>query len=368
MSGTSMDGVDAVACDIRITKKLPRIRILASAKMAYSTSLKNRLISLSASSNSLGEVCELNVAVAEVFAKSAIKVMAHPELKGRKVKIIGSHGQTIWHAPKAHATLQIGDGAVIAAKTGASVWSDFRSADMANDGEGAPLAPIVHSPLFGDKRRNISVVNIGGIANITHIPAGATDLSKLIAYDTGPGNMLIDLAVNRMRKGMYDRGGRIAASGTVDEKLLKRFLAHPYFKRRSPKSTGRETFGESFIKWAGLSKSRLNASVVATFTELTARTIAGEITKLEKSGKSTDRLVICGGGAKNRYLLKRIESILPKTMEVVRSDQLGVPCQLVEGSLIALLAFYADNGVRLDLSSITGAKNRSVLLGRLTPV
>ncbi len=368
MSGTSLDGVDAVICDIRRSSKgvlQPTIKIKSHCSATYPRNLQERLLSTGSGDTDTQKLCELNMEVGRVFAKCALKAIQNVD--GR-VACIGSHGQTVWHQPDKGATLQIGAPSVIAAATGVKTWSDFRSADMAIGGEGAPLAPIVHLPLFGHKMLNVAVVNIGGIANITHIPAGAVDLQSLMAYDTGPGCMLIDTLVREFGKGNFDRNGAIAAKGVVDARLLDKCLRHPYFKKRAPKSTGREMFGDSFLQWVNIHAGKADDSdIIATVTELTAATIVNEIKKMEKAGKPTDRLVICGGGAKNHHLLQRIKALCGAEMEVVTSDGLGVPCKLVEPVLIALLAWFAENGIRQNLSSITGSKG-SILMGALTPV
>lgn len=365
MSGTSMDGVDTVACDIRTKSGAPSIKIVEREKIRYPRALKERLLLLCGERGSADDVCDLNVRVGEVFAKAALKALASPALSGRRVSAIGSHGQTVRHMPVAGATLQIGDGAVIAQRTGVKTWSDFRMADMARGGQGAPLAPVIHLPLFGDRRRDVTVINIGGIANITHIPAGAKDLSSVRAFDTGPGNMLIDIAARRAGLGPYDRGGGGAAAGKVNETLVKRMLSHPYFRRRPPKSTGREEFGEAFLRWAGLEKKKLkNKNALATLTELSTVTIAREVRRLNRDG---GRAIICGGGAKNGYLVNRIKSLAGDGIDVAISDKYGVPADAVEGALMALLAFYAEKGTRLDLSAITGAKGKGPL-GKLSPV
>ncbi|VAX20274.1 Anhydro-N-acetylmuramic acid kinase [hydrothermal vent metagenome] len=363
MSGTSMDGIDAALCDITMARGAPRIRLVSSARFSYPKKLRSRLFSLLSGEGSVAEVCQLNVAIGEAFSRAALKGMGQ-----KRIELIGSSGQTIFHSPKTGSTLQIGSPAVIADRTGVPVWSDFRSADMAGGGEGAPLAPVVHLPLFVEQRINVSALNIGGIANITHIPAGAKTLSQLVAYDTGPGNMLIDLATTRMGEGLFDRGGHIARMGKVKERLLDKLLGHRFFKKKTPKSTGREQFGEAFIRWAGIDgRRKWDENMVATFTELTARTVTNEIKKLAKANRPTDRLVICGGGAKNGFLVERITELSGEAIDVVTSDKLGAPCDVIEAMLIALLAFFADSGITQDLRSITGSKNSNAPLGSYTP-
>jgi len=246
------------------------------------------------------------------------------------------------------------------------VWSDFRRADMAAGGQGAPLAPVAHLPLFGHTRENRVVVNIGGIANLTHIPAGARSLDQLIAYDTGPGAMLIDMVAQMGAGAPFDTDGRLAAGGQVDNVLLQKAAGHPYFKKKPPKSTGRETFGKAFIQWlypkGGV---RWDAGLCATMTELTAVSVGREIGRLRRSGKPVDRVIACGGGAKNRFLMERLAAhCAPVAVDTSRRH--GIDPMQVETALMAILAYHASRGQALDLSSITGAQ-RPVMLGVFTP-
>ena len=370
MSGTSMDGVDAAVCEVTARKgSHPAISFIAHAKAPYPPSLKRRLMEVSGANGSAQEICALDPAVGEVFAKAGVKAIALAEKRGYKVEVIGSHGQTVRHLPKDRATLQIGSPSVIAHRTGVAVWSGFRNADMARGGQGAPLAPIVHLPLFGDPDKDVTVVNVGGIANITFIPAGARSLTQAVAYDTGPGNMLMDYAMRKAGLGTYDRAGRVAAGGKINPKLLTRFLSHPYFTRRPPKSSGREDFGgDVFFRRAG-TPVKWDANLVATVTELTAITIANEIKRAASGSHKPLRVVVCGGGAKNLFALTRLWNHLQNAVndvELGSSSAFGFPPEYVEGALMALLAHYAKTGVRLDLSSITGASNPAIL-GSLTP-
>jgi anhydro-N-acetylmuramic acid kinase len=370
MSGTSMDGVDAVVCEVTARKKShPAISFIAHAKVSYPPNLKRRLMAVSGANGLAQEICALDPAVGEVFAKAGAKAIALAEKRGFKVEVIGSHGQTVRHLPKERSTLQIGSPSVISTRTGVALWSGFRNADMARGGQGAPLAPIVHLPLFGDQEKDVAVVNIGGIANITFIPAGARSLTQVIAYDTGPGNMLMDYAMGKAGLGNYDRAGRVAAKGKINPKLLSMFLAHPYFTRKPPKSTGREDFGgDVFFSQAG-TRIKWDADIVSTVTELTAITVANEIKRTADGSRKPLRVVICGGGAKNLFLLSRLWDHLQNAaddVELGSSSAFGFPPEYVEGALMALLAYYAMTKTRLDLSSITGASSPAVL-GSFTP-
>jgi len=356
MSGTSLDGVDGVACRITGEGTTPRITPLAHIARRYPPLLQKRLLRVASGNAVPEEVIALHKEVGRFFG-----AMAETLQKKTGATLIGSHGQTISHLPRKKTTLQIGDACIIATKAGLPVWSDFRVADIRRGGEGAPLAPIIHLPLFASRTKNVAVLNLGGVANITFIPKGRPSLADVIAFDTVPANMLIDMAVQNMGEGEYDQGGEMAAHGVVDAKLLALFLRHPYFRRRSPKSTGREEFGVSFIDWARGKGARVrwNKNLVATLTELTARSVAHEVTRQG----AVDRLVICGGGAKNDHLVKRIASYLGAT-KTMTSDTLGIPCQWVEAMLMALMAWQGEKGTRLDLSRITGARPGAIIHGQ----
>ena len=365
MSGTSADGVDAAAFDIRKNRGGLSVRPLVSLKTAYDEELAEELIEFWPMAP-IDHVMDLDYAVGEVFGKAARKLMKRMGLKGLKPTLIGSHGQTILHAPEQGATLQIGSGSVIASMTGMDVWSDFRRADMVAGGQGAPLAPIAHLPLFGSSKKSTCVVNIGGIANLTHIPANAGSLGELIAYDIGPGNMLIDIAARKITGKPFDHNGRLATEGVVNNFILRRAMYHPYFHQPPPKSTGRETFGQAFLEWL-FPKGRIpwSADFCATMTELTAATIGFEIDRLAQAGRPTDRVILCGGGARNGYLVERIGQLC-SPVQVVTSDKAGIDPMLVETALIAILAYHASRGEALDLSSITGS-SKPVKLGVFTP-
>jgi len=365
MSGTSADGVDAAAFDIRRKKKGVSIKPIAASMTAYSPGIAEALTEFWPMAP-VDYVMKLDVIVGLIFARAAKKLMRRLGLEGIRPALIGSHGQTVRHLPREKSTLQIGSAAHIAAITGVDVWSDFRRADMAAGGQGAPLAPVAHLPLFGHPRENRTVVNIGGIANITHIPAGAGSLRELIAYDTGPGNMLIDLVAKNVTGQPIDRNGRLAAGGKVNSFVLRRAMYHPYFQMRPPKSTGRETFGQAFLdELFPRGKITWSADLCATMTELTAASVEWEINQLSSAGRPTDKVIVCGGGALNGYLMERIARLC-FPVKVVSSAEEGIDPMLVETALVALLAYHASRGEALDLSSITGSK-RPVKLGVFTP-
>ncbi|HJM82293.1 MAG TPA: anhydro-N-acetylmuramic acid kinase [Nitrospinota bacterium] len=366
MSGTSLDGIDVAAYKVTSKSCTPKIKFMASVQFPYSNKLRSRILNFIDGNGGAEEASTLDTYIAQAYCKAVKKLLKTSELKGVQVEAMGMHGQTVWHKPEIGHTLQLGNAALLSQNLVIDVWHDFRSADIAAGGQGAPLAPIVHHLLFTDKRKNVSVINLGGIANLTYIPKGAQCLSDLMAYDTGPGVMLIDMAAMAMGIGAFDKNGRESANHEIDPTLLSRLLSHPYFKKKPPKSTGREEFGKAFIKWSKTSSNRLSkGTTLATFTKLTSTTIANEIRRLKKQGKKTDRLVVCGGGANNCRLVSLLGETLP-TVEVVTSDTFGIGTRNVETALMALLTWCATRRKSLDLLTITGSKS-PVMLGKLSP-
>ena len=255
MSGTSADGVDAALVDIQSGGGRPTVRLLAFETFPYPTGLRERLLA-TASAGNTADVCHLNAYLGELFADAAVEIARRAGLSLTAVDLIGSHGQTIHHlpAPKAEgthrvrSTLQIGAPAVIAERTGVTTIADFRPRDMAAGGEGAPLTPLVHHVLFAHPTRGRAILNLGGIANVTVLPAGA-DAAAVTGFDTGPANVLLDEFVRTTGLAAcgYDAGGRLAAAGAPVPDLLAELLQHPFVRRTPPKSTGRETFGPAFV-------------------------------------------------------------------------------------------------------------------------
>ncbi|MDP6958579.1 MAG: anhydro-N-acetylmuramic acid kinase, partial [Planctomycetota bacterium] len=287
------------------------------------------------------EISSANFWLGGEFAKTAAKV------KGR-FDLIGSHGQTIWHDP-GRSTLQIGEPAIIAEKTGITVVADFRPADIALGGEGAPLVPHFDRAFFGKSRKR-ALLNIGGIANVTFPSTG-------LAFDTGPGNCLIDDAVRRMGKGFYDKNGKMARTGLVDRALLKKWKAHPYFRKKAPKSTGRELFS---AEWVG---KKPDAGTVATLTLLTAETIARGIENHAPEGLEV--VVVSGGGVYNRTLMELLEALLWPV--AVRSSQMyGLDPMAKEAAAFALLAYTSISGKKGNVPASTGA-GRAAVLGKIVP-
>ncbi|NQT54457.1 anhydro-N-acetylmuramic acid kinase, partial [bacterium] len=256
MSGTSCDGIDAALVAVRGHGLHTRVRLVAFETVPYPASVRRLIAQVSdAATGTVDLVCRANVLLGELFAEAATAVAAQAGVDLRRVSLIGSHGQTIHHLPKARmlggrrvaATLQIGEPSVIAERTGVTTVADFRPRDMACGGQGAPLVPYVDYLLFRHRSRGRLLLNIGGIANVTYLPPACRP-TDVLAFDTGPGNMVVDALVARLTRGRerFDRGGQRAARGTLDAGLLKRLLRHSFLRQRPPKSTGREMFGAAF--------------------------------------------------------------------------------------------------------------------------
>jgi len=374
MSGTSADGVDAALVDVRGTSHDLKITLKAYRTFPFPTAFRERLLQ-AMTGGTVEDVCHLNGALGEWFARAALKVLKAAGVSPRRVALIGSHGQTVHHLPKprrepvigpVRSTLQLGAPAIIAERTGITTVADFRSRDVAAGGEGAPLTPYLHYQLFRHPSRARAVVNFGGISNLTYLPAGGS-LQSVRAFDTGPGNMVVDGVVRSVTGGryQYDRSGRLARAGKVDEGLLRRLLQHPFLRRRPPKSTGREEFGERFIdrvvllgRLAGLS----DADLVATATAFTARTIADAQKFLPRP---VEEVVISGGGARNLTLVSMLRDEIGTPVRPV--EALGWDGRALEAVAFAVFAYQHVRGVPCNLPQVTGAK-RAVVLGTITPI
>ncbi len=372
MSGTSADGVDAAVVDIDRGK----VRLLAFEMFPYPATLRRQILKLcQPESARLNEICHYNVVLGEVFADAVVKLCSKKDISLNSIDLIGSHGQTIYHNPRGkrygrvtiRSTLQIGEPSVIAQRTGITTIADFRPRDMAAGGEGAPLVPYADYILYGHKRLNRAVQNIGGIANVTFLPSGC-EQDDIIAFDTGPGNMVIDGIVRLLSEGKrhYDRGGKMAARGTVDKTLLNEMLRHPFLRRRPPKSTGREEFGMFFAEQIfrrGIKKGLAHADIVATVTVFTARTIAQAYRKFLPV--IPDEMILCGGGAHNRTLVEMLHSELPE-VKMLSTDDFGMSVDAKEAVSFAILAWATIKGLTNNVPGATGAE-QPVVLGKIVP-
>ena len=378
MSGTSADGIDAALVEIGPGRALPRLRLLHYMVFPFPRGFRERILrAADEHPEAGGELCHLNAYLGELFAKAAASLARRAGVRMREVALIGSHGQTIMHLPRPRAdgnfsvrsTLQIGEPSVIAERTGVTTVADFRPRDLAAGGEGAPLTPYLHALLFRHPRRDRIVLNLGGIANLTFLPKGR-GLQGIPAFDTGPGNVLIDGIMARLTGGALrsDLGGQVAASGQVEPRLLRRLMDHPYLMRRAPKSTGRETFGPALIDALlrrGADRLIAEEDLVATVTAFTAKSVALHVRRDLPRAATSAELILCGGGAENSTLVKRLQEALP-TCRLLTADEAGFPGRAIEASAFALLAYLTAQGMPGNLPPITGAARR-VVLGKIVP-
>ena len=373
MSGTSADGLDTAIVDFS-PSGTPNL--VAFATYPYTHSVRCRILDLAhAKTVELDELTRMDFLLGELFADAVIALAGDAGVPLSSIDYVGSHGQTVRHLPEPFrfcgrnvaATMQIAQPAIIAQRTGVTTISDFRPRDIAAGGHGAPLVPLTDWMLFSDKRITRAVQNIGGIANVTYLPAGGAS-DKIIAFDTGPGNMIIDHLVDQITGGKkrYDRGGAQAAKGAVCSKTLARLMRNAYFKRKPPKTTGRELFGcdfaEKLLKQArsgGLS----DQDILATATNFTAVSIADAYRK--HLPKLPDEVILCGGGLRNATLVAAIQDRLPAS-RVIATDDLGVNADAKEAISFAMLARLTALGAAGNAPSATGA-SCPVILGTITP-
>jgi anhydro-N-acetylmuramic acid kinase len=367
MSGTSLDGIDVA--DVELERRGERLHHHIRNFLTVPLGLAMRAAlfeSLPPNAGSNHAVAELDYAMGEALADAVLRALQAWRVEAVAVDLIGSHGLTLYHAPDDGATLQIGEAAVIAARTGITCVSDFRAADVAVGGQGAPLVPFVDRELFASPTEHRAVLNIGGIANVTLIPpAGNAD--EITAFDTGPGNMLVDQAIRTLSKGElhFDRDGELAASGSVDRSLLDELMQEPFFALAPPKSTGRETFGPNFserVARRARSRGLADVDLIATLTALTAASVA------EAIPSACARVIVSGGGARNPTMMAMLKSELDRRSlraVVDRSDTHGVDADQKEALAFAILAFEALHGRSNHLPRCTGARS-NVILGKLT--
>jgi anhydro-N-acetylmuramic acid kinase len=349
ISGTSVDAIDAAVIDIDNHST----SMVTSGSVPYPKDVREAILAASNANTHTAQIARLNFLLGELFAEALIKVCEQSHVPVQSIDLVGSHGQTIFHegepvefcGRRIASTLQIGEAAVISRRVGAPVLSDFRVADMAAGGKGAPLAPFLDYRLFRSDTISRIALNIGGIANITVIPAEAKP-QDVIAFDTGPGNMIMDQLA-----APYDRDGLKARSGAVNRELLARLLEEPYFSATPPKTAGREQYGPEFIARTGID--------VTTAAELTAQTIARAI-----SNYAGEEVIVSGGGAHNLFLMERLCELLPGR-RIVTSREFGMDIDAKEAVLFAVLAYETWNGRPSNVPSATGAQ-RAVVLGKLS--
>jgi len=369
MSGTSGDGVDAALVAVHGVDLETRPRLLAHTTVSYPPAVRKLVLALRLDVPAT-KLARANFLLGELFAEAALEVARLAGVEISQVALIGSHGHTVTHLPEPKpffgrpvaATLQIGEPAVIAERTGVTTVADFRPADVAAGGQGAPLVPYVDYILFRHESRGRIALNTGGIANITWLPPGCA-LEDIVAFDTGPGNMVLDVVARALLRRPYDPDGRVAARGRPLPGVLSSLMKHPYFSRKPPKSTGREVFGlafaEKILRKAPIAKP---PDVLATALELTVRTIADGCRPFMGDCRE---VIASGGGCHNKTLMSRLaEAIAPVPLKT--SDEFGIPADAKEAVAFAILANETAAGRPTNVPSATGA-SRPVVLGKITP-
>jgi len=375
MSGTSADGINVALVRIQTRRGASgKPALIGHAEYPYAVNIRRAVLAaMNAQSASVADLSRLNFLLGELYADA---VLATQKRFRVKADLVGCHGQTIYHqgesAPYLGRTVavtwQTGEGAVVAARVGAPCVSDFRPADMAVSGKGAPLVPFLDYLFYRDSRVGRIVQNIGGIANLTAIPAGAGP-EKVIAFDTGPGNMVIDAVMERLFGKRFDRGGRVAASGTVDDGAIAKLMRTPFFREKPPKTAGREEFGREFVaKFVRLCGRTNKANVAATATAFTVRSIADAVQRFVLRRARFAEMVVSGGGAKNPTLMGMLANELSTLGVALRtSDEFGIPAEAKEAVAFALMAYETWHRRPSNVPSATGAK-RSAVLGKISYV
>lgn len=373
MSGTSHDGIDLALAKIvnNTPQQTPQITLLKYKTYPYQKEIREKISQ--AFNGSTAEVCRLNFELGEIFAQAILKFIKEADLTVGVIDLIASHGQTIYHIPPTEkasgSTLQIGEGAVIAERIGIVTVSDFRVADMACGGQGAPLVPLADYLLF-HKEGTVRVVhNIGGIANLTVVPQ---NLDEVIAFDTGPGNALIDEAVKIAtdNKQSYDEDSKLALLGKVNDGLLAHLLQHPYFAQKPPKSTGRELFGKQMvhdiIEQFGIKKSDM-FDLIATLTKFTAESIQLAYQQFVFPCYDIAEIIFTGGGTKNPMLMQNIQEVFAVSKEskycpkISTIDKFGIPSEAKEALSFAIIGNETISGRPGNVISATGAKKPAIL-------
>ena len=376
MSGTSVDGIDAALVKIIGAGLSTRVSLVGFITLPFSEEVRAHILSLAdGKPTDMEEVCRMNMLIGELSADACEEVLKKSGIDKKDIAFVGSHGQTVWHEPVKvdflgkhfNSTLQIGDSSPIAERLDTVVVSDFRVRDVAAGGTGAPLVPYTEFVLYSDSKRNVSLQNIGGIGNITILKKGGS-LDEVFAFDTGPGNMLIDGCISRITGGelKYDEGGRLAGKGNPNKELLDFIIENDdYIRQTPPKNSGRERYGSKFLDRLIKEGERLSVAsedLLATITDYTAFTIYYSIKNHCKL--TPDRLIVGGGGANNHTLMNYIRKYLPDT-EVITNEDLGFSGDAKEAVAFALLANDCLYGRCNNAPMATGA-NHPVIMGKIT--
>ena len=397
MSGTSIDGIDACLVEISGNGLHTRINVLAFETYPYNDTTRTAILdTCNPETGTVNKVCQLNFHLGKLFANAAKSITNKAQIAIQDIDLIGSHGQTVYHIPNQattkktegrgqkaegreketwelphiRSTLQIGEPSVIAQETGVTTVADFRPRDMAAGGQGAPLVPYVDFILFRDKEKGRALQNIGGIANVTVLPKNCS-INDVIAFDTGPGNMIIDriteLVTNTTQH--FDEGGKLAARGSVNDAIMSSLLAHPYLSKPPPKTTGREEFGISFAD--NLYKEAIHSGIkdldiLATVTAFTARTIADGYKQWILPKHQLSEIILSGGGSHNSTLIKFLKQYLEPTIQIHSLNKFGISPNAKEALAFAILANETISGNHNNIPSATGARE-AVIMGKIIP-
>lgn len=349
MSGTSLDGVDAVIVEFAGQS----CQVLNTCALPYPSALRSELMALHmASDNELERTALISNQLSYLYAEAVQQLLSAAKLQPRDITAIGCHGQTLRHRPELGFTLQIGNPALLAELTEITVIADFRSRDIAAGGQGAPLVPAFHQGVFADPSINRVIVNIGGIANLTSLPIDG----KIIGFDSGPGNMLMDSWIEKHLGKRYDEDGNWALSGILIHELFDKLIVHPYFDELPPKSTGRDIFNLAWLE-GFLDPRYLPEDVQRTLLELSAASIA---LATHRYCGTIEEMYLCGGGAHNHALFQRLQQLLPD-IKIQLSDELGIGINWVEATAFAWLAKQCFNQQPGNLPEVTGAKGLRIL-------
>ncbi|HEY1471986.1 MAG TPA: anhydro-N-acetylmuramic acid kinase [Candidatus Acidoferrum sp.] len=373
MSGTSADGIDVALAEVKGAPPRLRCKLLRHTSRRMPGAVRTEVLRIAeGAACTAGEISQLNFRLGMAFADAVVSACREFRVALSRVKLIGSHGQTIFHQGRpvpflgraTASTLQIGEAAMIAARTGVTTVGDFRVADMAVEGQGAPLVPYADYLLYGDEKIGRVSLNLGGIGNVTVLPAGAKP-GQVVAFDTGPGNMLMDALVWHFtrKKQKYDRGARLARQGQVNERLLKELLRDPYLKLGPPKSTGREYYGRAYFQELLRLGKKHRAGpndLIRTTTEFTVASVVDALKRFVLRKTKVQQLIVSGGGARNPLILAQLTALLTP-MEVLTSSKLGVPEEAKEAYAFAILAYETWNRRAGNLPSATGAEREAVL-------
>jgi len=372
MSGTSLDGIDVAIIDITGSGFKSKINVVTSHSVPYPRKVREALLSVSNVSSQTGDIARLNFLLGELYVEALEETVERAEIPLNSIKLIGCHGQTIFHegqgaqylGKKVASTFQIGESSVISERTGIDVISNFRERDMAAGGKGAPLVPYLDYLLLRHRGRGRVAVNIGGIANLTAIPPN-TSTDRVIAFDSGPGNMVIDQLVSRITSGrqLFDRDGAMAGSGQPDPKLLAKLLRDKYFRAKPPKTAGREQYGSDFVTKL-LDTELSSEDLIATATALTAESIALGIRNFVMTDMRVDEVFVSGGGTHNPTLMRMLRKALDP-IPVMETTQMGLDVDAKEAIAFAVMAYETAHARPSNVPMATGAK-KPVVLGKMT--